>query len=192
MEVRYGGTGNERESAMANEFLTTYLNDHLAGAEMALEIVALLRDIDDSSFWREMGNEIESDRRELQRLMESTNQSESRLRRAAAWLTEKLAELKTRVDDRSRDGALRRLELIEALALGIDGKRALWTALQTVSERAPELDLLDYDNLIVRARAQRVLVETRRLRAATDALRPAVRLDANAGAPRSIGAPEND
>jgi hypothetical protein len=160
---------------MANEFLTTYLNDHLAGAQAALEMIELLRDIDEPTFWLEVGREIESDRRELQRLMDAAGAPRSNTRRAAAWMSEKVAELKMRVDDRSRDGGLRRLELIEALALGIDGKRALWASLQTTSERAPDLGRLDYRILIARAEDQRNRVEARRLLAAADALAPAAR-----------------
>lgn len=160
---------------MANGFLTTYLNDHLAGAQAALEMIDLLRDIDDASFWSEVGRDIESDRAELQRLMHATGSTPGNVRRAAAWMSEKIAELKMHVDDRSRDGDLRRLEIIEALALGIDGKRALWIALQATSKRAPELALLDYRNLIARAEDQRGRVETRRLLAAVDALATAVR-----------------
>jgi hypothetical protein len=160
---------------MAHEFLTTYLNDHHAGSEAALEMLDLLHDIDDSGFWLEVRHDVESDRRELLRLMTSMNSTPSALRRAAAWMSEKLAELKMHADDRSRDGALRRLELIEALSLGIDGKKALWTALRAASENAPELALLDYQNLVARAETQRRLVELRRLQAAADALAPAVR-----------------
>ena len=160
---------------MAHEFLTTYLNDHLAGAQAALEILDLLRRLDGSTVWEEIDREIRTDREELEELVRSANSRPSTLRRAAAWTAEKLAELKIHVDDPSSGGAFRRLELIEALALGIDGKRALWTALQTASERMPELKSLDYDILIARAEEQRSVVELRRLEAATDALAPSVR-----------------
>jgi hypothetical protein len=94
------------------------------------------------------------------------------LRRAAAWTAEKLIEMKIRVDDPSSDGVLRRLELIEALAIGIDGKRALWAALQRASSSTPGNGSIDYDRLIARAQAQRQLVESERLDAAARALRP--------------------
>ena len=77
-----------------------------------------------------------------------------------------------RVDDPSSDGVLRRLELIEALAIGIDGKQALWRALQRATSTTPGNGSIDYDRLIARARAQRQLVETERLDAAVRALRP--------------------
>jgi hypothetical protein len=156
---------------MAREFLSTYLNDHLAGAHAALEMVSLLRGPSDSDVWRTIEMEIGEDRRELEGLMRRTGADSSTLRRAAAWTAEKLAELKLRADDPS-GGALRRLELIEALAIGIDGKRALWTALQRSATESADLGLVDYPRLIARAERQRRLVEAERLDAAASALRP--------------------
>jgi hypothetical protein len=156
---------------VAGGFLSTYLNDHLAGAQAGLEVVGLLRTLADSEVWRSVEKEIADDRQELQGLMDRTGARPSALRRATAWTAEKLAELKTRVDDSSSEGALRRLELIEALAIGIDGKRALWTALQRASESASDLRSLDYRRLIDRADRQRRVVEAERLDAAAEALR---------------------
>jgi uncharacterized protein with HEPN domain len=160
---------------MAHEFLTTYLNDHIAGSQMALEILDLLHHLDNAAVWQDMKSEIDADRQELEQLIRSINSTPSALRRAAAWMVEKFAELKMRVDDPSTDAALRRLELIEALAIGIDGKHALWTALQMASQITPELKSLDYERLIARAEAQRGVVEVRRLQAAADALGAAPR-----------------
>jgi len=123
---------------------------------------------DDDGEWREIERNILEDRGELERLLGAIDSGPSTVRRAAAWTAEKLAEWKMRLDD-SSDGALRRLELIEALALGIDGKQALWAALHTASERTPPLKSVDYPRLIARAEAQRRVVERRRLRAAVEA-----------------------
>ncbi len=89
--------------------------------------------------------------------------------RPTAWLTEQLAELKTRVDDRS-GAALQQLELIEALALGIDGKAALWASLRAAADHVPTLQSVDYSRLVQRAADQRRTVEVRRLLAAAAAL----------------------
>jgi hypothetical protein len=59
-------------------------------------------------------------------------------RRVAAWIGEKTVELKTYVDD-PLNGALRTFEQIEVVAVGIDGKRALWTALAAAAAGIPEL-----------------------------------------------------
>jgi hypothetical protein len=49
-------------------------------------------------------------------------------RKAMAWMGEKLAEIKLRLDDPGC-GPLHLLEALEAIAIGIEGKRALWRAL---------------------------------------------------------------
>lgn len=50
---------------VARACLTIYLNDHRAGAQAALEILALLRKDADSEVWRETEDEIREDRAEL-------------------------------------------------------------------------------------------------------------------------------
>jgi hypothetical protein len=142
---------------------------------MALEILDLLLGLDDSAVWQEMKREIDADRQQLEQLIGSINSTPSALRRAAAWMVERFAELKLRVDDSSTDAVLRRLELIEALGLGVDGKHALWTALRAASQMTPELKSLDYGKLIARAEAQRGVIEVGRLQAAAVALGDAVR-----------------
>ena len=156
---------------MSHEHLGVYLNDHLAGSTAALEIVAELERREGPGGWpSRLRFEIAADRKDLEQLMQQTQITPSSARRAVAWLTEKLAELKTRLDDRN-GGRLRRLELIEALALGIEGKRALWMALQSLAAEMPVLQTVDYPRLIDRATEQRSTVEKWRLQAAEDALR---------------------
>jgi hypothetical protein len=103
--------------------------------------------------------------------MNSTGSAQSTVRRAAAWTAEKIAEFKLRMDDPSTAGSFRRLELIEALAIGIDGKQALWTALEGTPDSTPALGSMDYGRLIARAQTQRHIVEGQRLAAAAEALR---------------------
>jgi hypothetical protein len=70
------------------------------------------------------------------------------------------------------EGPLRLLESLEAVALGIDGKLALWRALETVAEIAAEIRKVDYGRLIARAQEQREVAEAMRLIAARLALVP--------------------
>ena len=62
-------------------------------------------------------------------------------------------------------------EGLEALLVGIEGKRALWRALAIASEEVHELDGVDYDHLAQRAQEQHDRVEVLRLDAAKAALR---------------------
>jgi hypothetical protein len=75
------------------------------------------------------------------------------------------------VDDPS-GGALRLLEALEAVAVGIHGKRSLWQALAAASEGASALRTIDYVRLTARADDQRNRVEGLRLDAAREALNP--------------------
>jgi hypothetical protein len=157
---------------MSQEHIATYLNDHLAGSLVALELLVHLesahKGTDIERFAAELRADIAEDRLELEALMVRLQVSESRTRKATAWLSEKVTELKLRLDD-SGDGSLCLLEAFEALSLGIEGKRGLWRALSTVAETAPTLQA-DYEVLIRRAEEQRGRVEAERLKAARRAL----------------------
>ena len=154
---------------MANKQLAIYLNDHLAGATGALE---LLTHLEETSTGTAVGAaltqlhvEIEGDRQELEHLMERLNIDVSVSRKVSGWLGEKLAYVKLQLDDTS-DGSMRLFEGLEALALGIQGKRGLWQALAVVSACESELKHVQYDQLIQQAEDQHRRVEVLRLDAA--------------------------
>lgn len=160
---------------MSRTHIATYLNDHLAGSVVALELLEYLEKADAASefqqFFREMRTDITADRRELEGLMQQLNVAVSSMRQAIAWLAEKSTQIKLRLDDPA-DGSLRFLEAVEGVALGVDGKRALWRALNAAAQRAPELSGPDYARLERRADEQRQRLETVRLQAALAALSP--------------------
>lgn len=146
--------------------LATYLNDHLAGAAAALELLEHLERThpDLAPFLATLRRDIEDDRRELETLMARVGATPGTARRAAAWVAEKFARLKLSVDDLAGD-KLRLLESLEAVAIGIHGKASLWRALRVVpAARGP-----DYDRLVARADEQRERVEAVRLGAARGA-----------------------
>ena len=79
---------------MANEHLATYLNDHLAGSVVAVELMENLEtayaETPIANFVNGIRLEVETDQRELQQLMSHLEISESRTRQVSAWLTEKV------------------------------------------------------------------------------------------------------
>ncbi|HET9941975.1 MAG TPA: hypothetical protein VFR05_01460 [Terriglobia bacterium] len=156
---------------MSKEHLGTYLNDHLMGSVAALEIVDqfITEDQDLRPFLTELKTEIEADRDELLKIMHRLDISESRIRRAGGWLAEQVAEFKFAMEDH----ALRRLERLEALALGIQGKMSLWHALDAASSFNKDLTGVDYGRLAQRAADQHRRVENLRIDAARVALTPA-------------------
>jgi hypothetical protein len=112
--------------------------------------------------------EIEQDQQIVKSLLRSVGGNESKLRKAAAWLTEKVGEAKLELDD-TGDGQLRLLEGLETLGLGIQGKLGLWRALSAASSQDPQLGALDLPRLERRALDQFTRVEAQRLKAARDA-----------------------
>jgi hypothetical protein len=156
---------------MSKQHLSTYLNDHLAGANLVIEILDHLNSeaASQAASLIALKAEIEEDREQLKALMASQHIEESRVRKAGSWIVEGLSEFKLEVDDDAK-GRLRRLERLEALAIGIDGKIALWLALDAAAPSNSELGGMDYGRLTKRGQDQRARVETLRLQAAREAL----------------------
>jgi hypothetical protein len=155
---------------LSHRHLAVYLNDHLAGASAAFEVLDVLADVRGLENWvGHIRDEIAEDRRELENLMTKLQIGRGTVRQAAGWLSGRIAELKTRLDDR-KGGDLQRLELLETLSLGIEGKRSMWASLQSASAYDTALNGPDYPRLVARALEQRQEVEVRRLKAAADAL----------------------
>ena len=158
---------------MADDYITTYLNDHLAGSVVAVELMENLETVyagrPIADFIAKLRADIEVDILELEDLMGQLQISESRTRKASAWLTEKFTQLKLRLDDPTH-GDLRLFESLEALSLGIEGKRSLWLALSAAAELSPQLRIADYQRLQQRAEEQRARVEDQRLELARKAL----------------------
>jgi hypothetical protein len=154
---------------MSNEILTTYLNDHLAGSVAAIELLGHLRELSKGAeregFFASLQSEVEADQKALQELLREVGGKESRVRKAAAWLTEKVGEAKLRLDDPG-GGELRLLEALETLELGILGKLALWRALRMAADLVPQIRKLDLSALERRAKEQHDRVEVVRLKVA--------------------------
>ena len=154
---------------MNRDILATYLNDHLAGSVAALELVERLRGFCQGTYREQLlvslGQEIEDDQQIVKLLLRSVSGKESKLRKAAAWLTEKIGEAKLELDD-SGNEQFRLLEGLETLGLGIQGKLGLWRALSAVSNQDAEIGKLDLVRLERRARDQFERVEAERLLAA--------------------------
>ncbi len=158
---------------MSGEYLATYLNDHFSGSLTTIETLEHL-ETEVSDFRSELAvlkAEIKADHDQLQALMDRLGIAISRIRKVTGWIAEQLAEAKFEVDDESK-GSLRRLERLETISMGIDGKTALWRALSAAAEAVPELRGPDYERLAQRAQEQRSRVEILRLRAARLALIP--------------------
>jgi hypothetical protein len=158
---------------MAHDHLATYLNDHLAGAVAALELLEHLEKAHAGApvgrALIELRADIDADRETLASLMKRLQVTESRPRKATAWLAERLAWLKLRLDD-SGHGAFRLFESLEGVSLGIEGKLGLWRTLAVIAPAVPDVNGPDYETLMRRATDQRGRAEALRLEAALAAL----------------------
>jgi hypothetical protein len=154
-------------------YLPIYLNDHLAGSTVGLELARRTLAENEGSelgeFLRELVAEIEADRDTLLGLMRELGIARSTVKVAAAWTAEKLGRLKPNGQLRGYSPLSRLVEL-EGLAAGIDAKRALWLALAELRDRDSRLRNVDLDALAERARSQRERLEAHRLAAAVNAL----------------------
>jgi hypothetical protein len=154
---------------VSEDLLAIYLNDHLAGSTVGVDVArraaAENRENEFGEFLAQLAGEIEADRRELQRVMERLGVGRDRLKLLAAWTAEKVGRLK--LNGRLLEySPLSRLVELEMLSLGVEGKLSLWRALQKVAEDDPRVRDVDFATLVDRARSQRRRLETRRLRAA--------------------------
>lgn len=146
--------------------LSSYLNDHLAGSVGALELLDRLIEVYQGKplegFFKDLRSEIDADQETLKELIESLGEKESAVRKAGAWIAEKLSRAKIRLSE-TREEEMGLFLALEGLVLGINGKRLLWRALAAASETVPRLRGPDYVTLEKRALEQRDLVETKRL-----------------------------
>lgn len=154
------------------DLLAIYLNDHLAGATVGVELARRLRgsNEDDPEFGpalAEICTEIEADRETLKAVMDRLGVGQSKLKPLAAILGERLGRLKLNGQLRGYS-PLSRLDELELLQIGVAGKRRLWRALEHT--HASDLPGFELGALAERATEQLRQLEALHLKAATLAL----------------------
>jgi hypothetical protein len=156
-----------------SEPLVAYLNDHLGGAEIAVQVLEAMRDQNDDPRFREFAGvllpEIQADDAKLRSIAEKIGPGPSAIKQAGGWLLEKLARFKLGHTGSSNFDMFESLEL---LVVGIHGKRCLWKALQVASRLDSRLREYDFEVLVSRAQQQYDKVESERLNLAQTVLSP--------------------
>ena len=152
--------------------LDIYLNDHLAGSTVGVELARRLRgsNEDDPEFGPVLTDvcaEIEADREELQAMMDQLGVGQSTIKPLAARLGERLGRLKPNGQLRGYSPLSRLVEL-EMLQIGVTGKRRLWRALERT--HADDLSGFELGALAERATEQLRRLEALHLKAASLAL----------------------
>jgi hypothetical protein len=163
---------NTRSSTLSG--LGGYLNDHLAGAAAAIQLAERRRARERHSsigqLLEVLIGEIREDRDELERVVRALGYERNPVKPASARVVELLASLRmslpvvgTGIPEASR------LEEIEVLSLGIEGKRMMWGALEALAD--PRLQGFDFAKLQRRASEQRGRLGPWHLRCASAAAR---------------------
>ena len=146
---------------LGEDDLSVYLNDHLAGATAGVDLAH-------RAVGGEIAAEIEEDRGALIEVMDHLRVRQDPAKVALGWAAMQAARLRFAAELLGH-APVSRLEQIEALALGVEGKLALWQALRHTHGSDPRLEGVDLGDLIARARSQRRRLERLRMRAADEA-----------------------
>ena len=154
---------------MNKKYLSIYLNDHLAGAKagtaLARRIAGAHEGTSTGELFSELAGEIDEDRKVLRRVMEGLGVRKALLKRPIAAAGEKLARLKPNGKVVGRSPLSSLIEM-EALSLGVAGKRLLWLSLASSSA---EVEGVDYGEMVKRTESQRDRIEGEREKAAQGA-----------------------
>lgn len=150
---------------MAYESIEVYLNDHLAGATAGVNLVEQAADRHRSDamgeFFAPLAADIKADLATLEKLMVDLNVDKSASKMALAEVGSKLAAPKFSAEGAGNEH-LGDFVTLETLSIGVEGKRCMWVALQTVADAYPVLQAMDLDALESRAQSQRDALEGKR------------------------------
>ena len=153
--------------------LGIYLNDQLAlgvaGRELARRAQRENAATELGAFLQRLAIEVGEDVDALERIMERLGVPLSRVKRPLALVAERVGRLKPNGRVRGYSPLSRFLEL-ESLALGLDGKKMLWSNLRDLAGVSGQLDDVDFEALIERAQRQRDELEPYRIEAGRVAL----------------------
>ncbi len=155
------------------KLLSIYLNDHLAGAAVGVELAKRTlrsnRGNDLGAYLESLVPELMEDRRTLLTVMQQVGVRPSRVKPALALVAERLGRLKLNGQVTGYSPLSRVLEL-EGLTMGIQGKLSLWRNLGDATGVAERLQGIALEELISRAERQQAGLEPHRVEAARHAL----------------------
>jgi hypothetical protein len=155
-----------------SEPLAVYLNDHLAGSIAGLNMMDALTGHTEGSplaaRLRALAEEVREDQQLVRDVLDRIEAGERHLTQAAAWVTQKVSEGRIALTGRAHPG-LALLEALESLALGLQGKLALFRVLAILAQSDHRLAGLPFTARATRTAAQHAMIEAERLAAAREA-----------------------
>ncbi|MGH2710605.1 MAG: hypothetical protein ACRDH9_05310 [Actinomycetota bacterium] len=158
---------------MDDRLLGIYLNDHLAGATAGTEISRRTAGSNAGTEYGEalgsIAKEIESDREALREVMRALGVAPNLAKTAFVRLAERTGRVFKLNGRILKYSPLSRVEELELLRIGVEGKLALWTTLKETRAADPRLKGMDFPELARAAERQRDRLEAMRLEAAREA-----------------------
>src|SRR3954447_10113462 len=150
---------------MADRFLRIYMNDQLAAGVLWRELAQRAQrnnaGTEAGEALERVAREITEDVETFTRLMERLGLPRSRVKPAGAVVVERVGRLKLNGRLRSYSPLSRFVEL-DALVMGIEGKKILWENLRDSARLVDRVPDIDFDELIARADRQRAELEPHR------------------------------
>jgi hypothetical protein len=133
--------------------LIAYLRDHLSGSDTAIQVVRRLASTRHSTerwpLFRRLSKELEEERSVVRSLLTRLGASGRSMKRVASYASGAMLS----VTAGGEPGDLSLLRTLEALAVGVQGKRCLWRALQnlpTMPSPAEAMSFVDLEAMAVR------------------------------------------
>ncbi|WP_375766170.1 hypothetical protein NR798_31310 [Archangium gephyra] len=152
--------------------LKIYLNDHLAGSTVGLELARRARSENTGNAVGEyldtFQRELLEDRSTLLSVMSALGLKRDVVKQTAAWVGEKLGRLKLN-GQLTGYSPLSRVVELEGLCLGTEGRLSLWRTLRRLSRKDERLGRFDFSALITRAEQQRRMLERLRQQSSEEA-----------------------
>ena len=169
--LRWGG-GEHEEGGVNVALLKIYLNDHLAGSTVGVDLARRAQSENAGNAVGEyldtFAKELQEDRMTLLSVMSALGFGRDLVKLSLAWVGEKLGRLKLNGRLVSYSPLSRFLEM-EALSLGTEGRLSMWRTLRRLARKDERLGRFDFAMLITRAEHHRRTLERLRQQSGDDA-----------------------
>ena len=158
---------------MNDRLLSIYLNDHLAGATAGVEISRRSAGSNEGTEYGDalasIAKEIAEDREALRSVMAALGVAPNLAKTTMVRLAERAGRV-LKLNGRLLEySPLSRVEELEFLRIGVEGKLSLWRSLQETRGADPRLAEMDFPRLAKAAERQRDELEAMRLQASREA-----------------------
>ena len=169
--LRWGG-GEHEEDGVNVALLKIYLNDHLAGSTVGVDLArrAKSENADNAvgEYLDTFLRELLEDRFILLSVMSALGLERDVVKQGVAWVGEKLGRLKLN-GQLTGYSPLSRVVELEGLCVGTEGRLSMWRTLRRLSRKDERLGRFDFSALITRAEHQRRILERLRQQSSDEA-----------------------